>query len=80
VYLYIVIVGRKAFFAFSSVWNERGIKKWGKMWKVETLQVEEDLNLQKMPKPISIPKKSTRKRGSCHILCLHSCIMCSKSF
>ncbi len=44
---HIVIVGRNAFFAFSNVWNEKGIKKWGKMWKVETFTSERGFEFTK---------------------------------
>jgi hypothetical protein len=41
--------------------------------------VKGDLNLQKMPKPIAIPKKSTKEKDNCDVLCLLPSIWCNKN-
>jgi hypothetical protein len=43
-------------------------------------QVKGDLNLQKMPKPIFIPKKSTKAKDNYDVLCMHPSIVFSKNF
>ncbi len=55
-----VIARRNAFLAFPNAWNGVESKdRWSWKWRVEVSfsQVEGDLNLQKIPKSIPIPKK-----------------------
>jgi hypothetical protein len=66
--------------AFPSARNEGELKGGAKSEKLKCQfsQVKGDLNLQEMPKFISIPKKSTQKKKNCDILCLCSSIVCKK--
>jgi hypothetical protein len=51
-----------------------------KGWNVNFHKWKEgDLNLQEILKPVPIPKKSTKKKDNCGILCLCSSIVCNKS-
>jgi hypothetical protein len=62
-----VIVRRHAFKSFPNAWNgvesKDGLKV--KSLKCQFSQVKGDLNLQKIPKSIPIPKKNTIEKDDC---------------
>ncbi len=74
-----VVVG-SAFSAFPSAWNEGESKEGTKSeeLKHQFSQVKRDLNLQEMSELVPIPKKSTKEKDNCGILCLCSSIVCIK--